>query len=87
MFSVIASRIMPRTTLNLDASVLREVKRRAKDQGKSVGDVISELVGPALAQKNRKGSHPEFRWRTARMGPANVDLEDKEAVRQALADR
>ncbi|HEV8228923.1 MAG TPA: hypothetical protein VGQ86_03115 [Candidatus Limnocylindria bacterium] len=78
---------MPRTTLNLDTSVLREVKRRARDQGKSIGDVISELVGPALAQKDRRGRHPEFRWRTAQMGPAKVDLEDKEAVRQALADR
>ncbi len=78
---------MPRTTLNLDASVLREAKRRAKDQGKSVGDVISELVGPALAQGHRREGHPEFRWRTAPMGPAKIDLEDKEAVRQALGNR
>jgi hypothetical protein len=87
MLQSIASRIMPRTTLNLDASVLREVKRRARDQGKSVGDVISEIVGPALAQRNRTGGHPELRWRTARMGPAKIDLEDKEAVRQTLEDR
>ena len=78
---------MPRTTLNLDASVLREVKRRARDQGKSIGDVISELVGPVLAQRHRRGGPPEFRWRTARMGPAKIDQEDKEAVRQALGDR
>lgn len=78
---------MPRTTLNLDASVLREAKRRARDEGKSVGDIISELVGPALAQKDRTRGHPDFHWRTARMGPAKVDLEDKEAVRQALGDR
>ncbi len=73
--------------MNLDASVLREVKRRARDQGKSLGDVISEIVGPALAQRNRIGVHPEFRWRAARMGPAKIDLEDKEAVRQALGNR
>jgi hypothetical protein len=78
---------MPRTTLNLDASVLREMKRRARDQGKSVGDVISEIIGPALAQSKRTGAHPELRWRTARMGPAKIDLEDKEAIRQALGDR
>jgi hypothetical protein len=75
---------MTRTTLNLDASVLREVKRRAKQQGKSVGDVISEIVGPALAKSGRTGEAPELRWQTARMGPPKVDLEDKEAVRQAL---
>jgi hypothetical protein len=78
---------MPRTTLNLDASILREVKRRAKDQGKSVGDVISELVGPALEQRRGQSRQHEFHWRTGRMGPAKVDLEDKEAVRQALGDR
>lgn len=87
MLMSIASHIMPRTTLNLDASVLREAKRRARDEGKSVGDVISELVGPALAQGSRTRSGSEFHWRTARMGPAKVDLEDKEAVRQALAHR
>lgn len=75
--------MMPRTTLNLDASVLREVKRRARDEGKSIGDLISEIVGAALAQRN----HPEVHWRTARMGPAKVELEDHAAVRQALGDR
>lgn len=78
---------MPRTTLNLDASVLRAVKRRAREEHKSVGDVISEIVGPALAQRNRTRGHPAFQWRTARMGPAKVDLEDKEAVRLALEIR
>jgi hypothetical protein len=78
---------MPRTTLNLDASVLREAKRRARVEGKSVGDVISELVGPALALTHRQGARPEFRWRTARMGRPKIDLEDKEAVRRALGDR
>jgi hypothetical protein len=87
MLTSIASRIMPRTTLNLDASVLREMKRRARAQGKSLGDVISEIVGPALTQRNRTEGHPELRWRTAPMGPAKIDLEDKEAVRQALGDR
>jgi hypothetical protein len=29
----------------------------------------------------------ELHWLTAKMGPAKVDLEDKEAVRQALDDR
>jgi hypothetical protein len=44
---------MPRTTVNIDASVLREVKRRARAQGKSIGDVVSELVGPVLARRDR----------------------------------
>jgi hypothetical protein len=74
---------MPRTTLDLDASVLRELKRRAKEEGRSLGDLVSEIVAPALA---RSSPHKavKIRWRTARMGPARIDLEDKEAVRTAL---
>lgn len=77
---------MPRTTLNLDASVLRELRRRARDQGKSLGDILSELVVPALAERHRPDRAPRLRWHVAPMGPAKVDLEDKEAVRRALGD-
>jgi hypothetical protein len=75
---------MPRTTLTLDPSVLREVKRRAKSEGKSIGDVISEIVSPVLAATKPTRGHSELHWLTARMGPAKVDLEDKEAIRRAL---
>ena len=71
--------------MNLDSSVLSELKRRAHAEGKSLGDVISEIVAPALAA----GGHvpgPPLRWNTASMGPALVDIEDKDAVRRALGD-
>jgi hypothetical protein len=87
MSIAIASRIMPRTTLNLDPSVLRELKRRARDEHKSLGDVVSEIAGPVLARRSQTRRDPELRWRVARMGPPRIDLEDKEAVRQALGDR
>jgi hypothetical protein len=86
MRELVASHIMPRTTVNLDASVLRGLKRRAAQEGKSLGDVISEMVAPALARREGETS-PRLRWHTARMGPPKVDLEDKEAVRKALGDR
>ena len=74
---------MPRTTLDLDPTVLRELKRRAKAEGRSLGDLVSEIVAPALAAPlSRRAAR--FGWRTARMGPPRVDLEDKEAVRGAL---
>lgn len=83
----VASRIVPRTTLDLDPSVLRELKRRAKEESKSLGDVVSEIVGPALAHAPSSRRASQFRWRTARMGPPLIDLEDKEAVRRALSSR
>lgn len=78
---------MPRTTVNLDPSVLRALKRRAAEEGKSLGDVISEIVAAALARREGKTASPRLRWHTSPMGPPKVDLEDKEAVRKALGDR
>ena len=77
---------MPRTTVNIDASVLRALKRRAAEEGKSLGDVISEVVAPALASNRPTKRSSRLRWRTAQMGPPKVDLEDKEAVRVALGN-
>ena len=76
---------MPRTTLDLDASVLRELKRRKRGSGRSIGQIASELLVGALRRTEEPGT-PEgigARWRSTRMG-ARVDLEDKEALRRAI---
>ncbi len=86
MFNKLASSIMPRTTVTIDASVLRALKRRARDEGKSLGQVISEILAPALAAGERTGQTSSFRWRSKPM-EAKVDLEDKEAMQEALGDR
>lgn len=78
---------MPRTTVNLDSSVLRALKQRASADGKSLGDVISELVAPALDDRERTAGAPAFRWLSMAMGPSKVDLEDRDAVRRALGER
>jgi len=80
----IASRIMPRTTVNIDAPILRDVRRMQKREGKPLGRLISELLGEALAQQKETGRKaPTFRW-ISRPLHARVDLTDKEAVRAAL---
>ena len=71
---------MTRTTIDLDAAVLRELKRRKRSTGQSIGQLASELLVGALQE--RKPVRHALRWRSARMG-ARVDLEDKEAVRRA----
>ncbi|MFB3737403.1 MAG: CopG family transcriptional regulator [Candidatus Velamenicoccus archaeovorus] len=75
---------MPRTTVNLDPSVLRALKRRAEEEGKSLGDVISEIVAPVLGRGATPARPPSLHWHSAPMGPPKVDLEDKEAVRAVL---
>lgn len=72
---------MPRTTIDLDAGVLRELKRR-KRSGQSLGKLASELLAGALREPASAPKRPALRWRSARMG-ARIDLEDKEALRRA----
>lgn len=77
---------MPRTTLNIDASVLRELKRLKKREGKSLGELVSELLAVALTNRER-GTEPQpFRWRTQPMC-ARVDLSDEDALYAALDER
>ena len=77
---------MPRTTLDIDGSVLRELRRRGEREHKSMGQVASELLAAALAEPNRPAAPRPLRWRSADLGTPRVDLEDEEAVRRALED-
>ena len=75
---------MPRTTVDLDAAVLRDLKRLQKREKKPLGQLISEFVAAALARETEgEAACRPFAWTAQRMG-ARVDLEDKEAVRAAL---
>jgi hypothetical protein len=75
---------MPRTTLDLDASVLRELRRRGRRQGKSMGVVASELLAEVLADSDPRPQRAGFRWTTADLGTPLVDLENKDALLVAL---
>jgi plasmid stability protein len=79
----IASRIMARTTIDLDPTVLRELKRRAQREGKSLGRVASEVLSAALERAEPEARPAPLAWSARPMG-ARVDLEDLEAVRRAL---
>jgi hypothetical protein len=72
---------MPRTTLHIDDSVLRAVKRIAREQRRTVGEVVSELL--ALAIGKAPQADRRLRWKTQEMS-ARVDLEDKDAVYRAI---
>jgi hypothetical protein len=83
MRRVVASRIM-RTTIDLDPSVLRELKHRSARSGKSMGQVASELLARSLDEPTGKPVDSPFRWIAKDLGVPRVDLEDKESVRAAL---
>lgn len=73
-----------RTTIDIADPVLRELKRRQVQEGKSLGELVSELLAQAL--KSDRVAEPvasSFEWTSKSMNVL-VDLEDKEAVRRAL---
>jgi hypothetical protein len=74
---------MARTTLDLDPAVVRELRRRGAREGKSMGQVASELLARAVADA-KDAPAPPFTWIVGDLGGLLVDLEDKEAVRRAL---
>jgi hypothetical protein len=80
---LLASSIMPRTTLDLDASVLSELRRRGQKEGKSMGQIASELLAKGLAEGANRDV-PALQWISADLGEPLVDLEDKDAVWEAL---
>jgi hypothetical protein len=75
---------MPRTTVDIDAAVLRKLRARQRREGKTLGRLISELLAAAL-ERAPEPSPPTFSW-SSRPMRALVDLEDKEAVRRALGE-
>ena len=87
MSLLLTSRIVPRTTLDLEASVLRELKARGRTERKSIGTVASELLAAAMAPDRRPAAAPAFRWTSRDRGTPSVDLEDKDALHRALDGR
>ena len=84
MHIVVASRII-RTTIDLDATVVKELKRRSKGAGKSMGQLASELLATSLREQDRRPRDSgRLAWIAKDLGQPFVDLEDKEAVRALL---
>lgn len=81
MRASIASRIMPRTTIDLDPTVLRELRQRARRDRRSMGQLASELLARALRTETPRT--PRITWHSQPMG-ARIDIDDKEALYRAL---
>jgi hypothetical protein len=76
---------MARTTIDIDATVLRRLKERKRREGKTLGQLVSELLAGALRETDPAAPR-RLDWTSRPMG-ARVALEDKEAVRRALEGR
>lgn len=76
---------MPRTTVDIDTPILREIKALQKKQRRSLGQIISQLLAEALSRRKKALETPKFKW-VSRPMRALVDLSDKEAL-YAVLDR
>ena len=77
---------MARTTLDLDDSVLRQLKKRQKREHKPLGQLASELLARALDSEEGSQPLPPLQWTAKPLG-LKIDLDDKEALWRILDDR
>jgi len=70
--------------VNLDASVLGQLKRRQHRERKPLSELVNQLLARALAEtESSEDSARPLRW-TSRAMKARIDIEDKDALMQAL---
>lgn len=72
-----------RTTLDIDAPVLADLKRLKEREGKSLGRLASDLLAKALAEHRQPRSAARSRWHSQPMG-LKIDILDKEALYEIL---
>lgn len=70
---------MPRTTLALDAPVLRDLKKRAADEGRTLQEVANDLLRQALRRPRGTRYRLQLQGWKGRPQPG-VDLTDRDAL-------
>ena len=77
-----------RTTLDLAKPVLEELKAWQKREGRTLGELASQLLAEGLREKKKSGVReggPRLQWRSQPMG-AKINLHDKDAVYRAMGE-
>ena len=74
-----------RTTVDIAAPILDELKRIKREDGGTLGELINGLLAEGLKQRRPEAASSPLAWTSQPMG-ARVDLDDKEAVYTLLDD-
>jgi len=74
---------MARTTVDIDAPILRELKSLQKKEKRSLGQIMSQLLAEALSRRAKVHKPVKLQWVTRSM-KAKIDLNDKETVYSVL---
>src|SRR5450756_2168984 len=87
MHDMKASRIMSRTTIDLDPTVLRQLKARQRREGRTLGRLVSELLSTATQANGHEPRPPSLLAWSWRPMWALIDLDDPEAIGRVLDAR
>ena len=75
---------MIRTTLNLDEGCMKQLKRLAKQQNRTLTDLVGEILAEGLQLREQRSSVQAPRLPSYPMGVAKVDLASRQAIEELL---
>jgi Ribbon-helix-helix protein, copG family len=74
-----------KTTLNIDDTIMAELKREAARQGRTMADLVETALRLLLRSQRRRGKIPVLP--KFRSGGTLVDIADRDALYQAMEGR
>jgi hypothetical protein len=74
-----------KTTLNIDDTVMAELKREAARQGRTMSEMVETALRLLLRSQRKRGPLPPLP--SFRSGGALVDIADRDALYQAMEGR
>lgn len=74
-----------RTTVTIDDQVFREAKKRAAEEGRTLGELISEALRERFARRSTPAREPYTTLTAGEGGPLpGVDITNNAAVRDLM---
>jgi hypothetical protein len=74
-----------RSTVSIDDEVLRAAKRRAADEGRTLGELITEALRERLSRRKETGREPYSAVTAGKGGPLpGVDITNNAGVRDLM---
>jgi len=77
---------MARTTLTIDSKLLRELKKKAADEGRTLQAVVNDLLRKALAMPKHRGFKLDLQGWKATEQPG-VDILDRDKLFDLMEGR
>ncbi len=72
--------MLHRTTVLLEETLLRELRRRAAREGRTLSEVVNEALRRSLQARSRGRGRSRVAWKVFRCGKAYVDVWDRDAL-------